>query len=108
MKEKTGKDRQRAMNYLNIERQRKEFAGQDCLTVVADNTVHAIGYEQEYSTCLDFIIYAMANDLDEFIKHSGFVSAEDCYKYLFENCNDEYELRNFLMDYWDGIDMNEY
>lgn len=107
MEEKTGKAREKEINYIRIQQQRDEFVGQDCLTVVVGNTVHAIGYQQEYSTCLDFIVEQLADDPKAVVEKGHFTDLVDLYKYLFENCGDEYELKNFLIDFYDGVDENE-
>lgn len=108
MEVKTGKELKEAVNYQRIEKQRQEYAGTDCLTVVVGNTVHAIGYQCEYDTCLKFIIAQLAEDADKFMAKGQFADTEDMYGYLFENCNDEKELKQFLEDFYDGMEMEDY
>lgn len=108
MEAKSGKELKEVVNYQIIIREREEYAGTDCLTVVDGNHVVPIGEHQEYDTCLKFIIAQLADDPDYFMKKGQFTDAEDMYGYLFENCNDEQELTNFLCDYWDGMEMADY
>lgn len=108
MKVKDGKELQVEVNYQNIQREREEYAGEDCLTVVAGNAVVAIGEHQEYDTCLKFIIAQLADSPERFMVKGHFTDAEDMYGYLFESCNDESELKQFLEDYYDGMEMEDY
>lgn len=108
MEVKKGKELQTEISYQHIARQRQEYAGEDCLTVVAGNTVVAIGEHQEYDTCLSFIIAQLADNPEKFMVKGHFIDAEDMYSYLFESCNDEEELKQFLEDYYDGMEMKDY
>ena len=108
MEVKTGKELKEEVNYQRIAREREEYAGTDCLTVVGGNHVVPIGEHQEYDTCLKFIIAQLADDPEKFMVKGHFTDAEDMYGYLFENCNDEQELTSFLYDYWDGMEMENY
>lgn len=108
MEVKTGKELKEAVNYQRIEKQRENFAGEDCLTVVDGNHVVPIGEHQEYDTCLKFIIAQLADDPGYFMEKGQFTDAEDMYSYLFENSDDEEELTSFLRDYWDGMEMTDY
>ena len=108
MEAKSGKELKEAVNYQRIIREREEYAGWDCLTVVAGNTVHAIGQDCEYRTPLDFIEEQLADDADKFMIQGQFTDAKDMYKYLFENCDNCEELTSFLEDYFDGMEMADY
>lgn len=108
MKAKTGKVLREEINYDRIEKQRKEMAGEDCFTVIYGNEVIGIGYQQQYPSCIDFIIKALVDDLDSFIERCGFDDAEDCYSYLFAYCDNEQELKSFLEDYFSGAEMINY
>lgn len=108
MEAKTGKELKEAVNYQRIIREREEYAGEDCLTVVDGNHVVPIGEHQEYDTCLKFIIAQLTDEPDYFMKKGQFTDAQGMYSYLFENCNDEQELTSFLCDYYDGMEMENY
>lgn len=109
MQAKTRKEALKEAKYKYIEQQRKAFAGQDCFTVVTnDGIVHAIGYEKEYPTCLDFVRDAISEHPQQFVKAGHFKDLVDAYSYLLENCDDEYELKDFLSDYFSGMEMAEY
>lgn len=108
MEVKDGKELQIEINYQAIQREREEYAGEDCLTVVAGNTVVAIGKGQEYDTYLKFIIAQLAANPEKFMVKGHFTDAEDMYGYLFESCNDDEELKQFLEDYYDGLEMENY
>ena len=97
-----------AVDYQRIEQQREAYAGEDCLTVVAGIAVVAIGKNQKYDTCLDFIIEYLAVSPEKFMAKGQFTNAKDMYSYLFENYNDEEELKQFLKDYYDGMEMEDY
>lgn len=108
MEVKKGKELQTELKYQEIQKQREEYVGEDCLTVVAGNAVIVIGEHQEYDTCLKFIIAQLADNPEKFMVKGHFTDAEDMYRYLFESCNDENELKQFLEDYYDGMEMKDY
>ncbi|MGO5461369.1 hypothetical protein ACTQX0_06155 [Lactobacillus amylovorus] len=108
MEAKSGKGLKEAVNYQRIIREREEYAGWDCLTVVVGNAVHAIGQDCEYRTPLAFIEEQLADDPDKFMIQGQFTDAKDMYKYLFENCDNCEELTSFLEDYFDGMEMADY
>lgn len=108
METKQGKELAKEINYQKIEKQRDFYAGWDCLTVVAGNTVHAIGQNCEYRTPLVFIEEQLADDSDKFMVKGQFTDAKDMYQYLFENCDNREELTSFLEDYFDGMEMADY
>lgn len=108
MKVKTGKEMKRELNYQKIQNQREEYAGENCLTVVEDNAVIAIGDNQEFQTCLDFIIAQLVDNPEKIMNKGCFTDLDEMYAYLFENSDDEIELTSFLKDYYDGIEMENY
>lgn len=108
MEVKTGKELKEAVDYQRIEKQRENFANEDCITVVTHNEVHAIGWKQEFNSCIEFIESELADDPDYLMKKGQFTDAQGMYSYLFENCNDEQELTSFLCDYYDGMEMENY
>lgn len=108
MEVKKGKELQNEINYQHIARQRQEYAGEDCFTVVVGNTVVAIGEHQECKSCLDFIIEQLTDDPNKFMVKGHFIDAEDMYDYLFENSNHENELKQLLEDYYGGMEMENY
>lgn len=108
MEVKTGKELKEAVNYQRITREREEYAGEDFLTVVDGNHVVPIGKDQEYDTCLSFIIAQLADNPEKLMVKGHFTDAEDMYSYLFENSDDEEELKQFLEDYYDGMEMQDY
>lgn len=108
MEIKSGRELKKEIDYQKIEKQRAQYAGQDCLTVVVGNTVYAIGYQCEFNTCLEFIEEQLADDATAFMLKGQFTDAKDMYRYLFENCDDEQELEAFLKDCYDGIEMEDY
>lgn len=107
MEVKRGKELKEEVDYQKIEQQREVYAGEDCLTVVTGNAVAAIGEHQEYDTCLKFIMAQLAVDPQKFMVKGHFISAEDMYSYLFKSCDDEEELKRFLEDYYDGMEMKD-
>lgn len=108
MQAKTGKEALKEKQYIDIVNQRKEYAGEDCFTIVVGNEVIPIGYECQYSTCLDFLRDEIKDHPRRLVAKGSFKDLLDAYSYLLENCDDEYELRDFLSDYYEGMDMNEY
>lgn len=108
MEVKKGKELQTEISYRHIARQRQEYAGEDCFTVVAGNAVVAIGEHQECKSCLEFIIEQLADDPNKLMVKGHFIDAEDMYRYLFENSNCESELKQFLEDYYGGMEMEYY
>ena len=108
MEVKKGKELQNEIDYQYIARQRQEYAGEDCLTVVVGNKIVAIGEHQECKSCLQFIIEQLADDPNNVMVKGHFTDAEDMYSYLFENSNYESELKQFLEDYYGGMEMENY
>ncbi|NRO84136.1 hypothetical protein IMAU10149_00708 [Lactobacillus helveticus] len=108
MEVKKGRELQTELEYQKIQKQREEYAGEDCLTVVDGSHVVPIGRNHEYKSCLKFIIEQLTDDPNKFMVKGHFIDAEDMYGYLFESCNDENELKQFLEDYYDGMKMENY
>lgn len=108
MEVKKGKELQTELKYQEIQKQREEYAGEDCLTVVDGNHVVPIGRNYGCQSCCDFIIRQLVNNPEKFMVKGYFTDTEDMYGYLFESCNDESELRSFLEDYYDGMEMENY
>lgn len=108
MEVKREKELKEAVDYQRIEKQREAYTGEDCLTVVTGNAVIAIGENQEYDTCVKFIIAQLAVNPEKFMVKGHFTDAKDMYGYLFDNFNDENELKQFLEDYYDGMEMEDY
>lgn len=108
MEVKKGKELQTEVNYQKIQKQREEYAGEDCLTVVDGNHVVPIGRNYKYTSCCDFIIAQLADSPEKIMVKGQFTDAEDMYGYLFGSYNNESELRRFLEDYYDGMEMEDY
>ena len=108
MEVKKGKELQMELEYQKIQKQREEYAGEDCLTVVDGSHVVPIGRNYKYKSCCDFIIAQLVDSPERLMVKGHFIDAEDMYGYLFESCNDENELKQFLEDYYDGMEMENY
>lgn len=108
MEAKSGKELKEEVNYQRIIREREEYAGEDCFTVVDGNHVVPIGENYECKSCLEFIIEQLADDPNKFMVKGHFIDAKDMYSCLFENSNYESELKQFLEDYYGGMEMEYY
>lgn len=67
---------------------------------------HEIGDYCEFETYLEFIIDQLADIPDSVVEKAGFVNRDDMYRYFFEHGDDPDELRRFLIDYYDGREIN--
>ncbi|WP_103661863.1 hypothetical protein [Lactobacillus sp. HT06-2] len=106
METKSAKEMMRERQYIRLQKEREEFEGEDCLTVIDEtNHVCGIGYQQEYDTYLEFILKKLEDAPDDVVKRGGFTNIVDAYHYFLSNCDDDEELKDFLIDYYDGEDM---
>ncbi|MBD5430977.1 MAG: hypothetical protein HDR41_00675 [Lactobacillus sp.] len=93
---------------IKLQKDLINLAGQDCFAVVDGNQIKTIGTNCDYGTCLEFIIEKLAQDPYKFRDKCDFTDFVDLYSYLFENCNDEEELKSLLSDCFEGEDMSDY
>lgn len=108
MEAKTGREAAKELHYIGIQTTLASLAGTDCLAVVYNDHVYTIGNNCNYRDCQDFIIDMIVDDPKKFCKQGCFDSLNEMYGYLFDCAGDEDEMRDFLKDYFNAEDMNEY
>lgn len=105
---KSERERAAEANYMSIRSRLKDLAGTDCFAVIYNNRVYTIGNNCDYETYLDFIIDMLVDDPKKFCEQGCFSTKREMYSYLFDWSNDDTELKDFLMDYFDGQEMLDY
>lgn len=108
MQVKPSKERQKEEQYIDIQHQRKQYAGQNVFTIVVGNKVIPIGDNYNYELARDFLIDELEYHPRRIVEAGHFDDLIDAYDYVLTNCDDEDELKSFLKDYYSGIEMTDY
>ena len=105
MKAKSEKELRKVRQFIRNQRADEELKGQDVIVCYYGDERCTIGQDEEFSTCRNFIIWAIVQEPNVAAEDMGFDSVTEMYAWMFENGTDNHEMKQLVLDYYDGKDM---
>lgn len=105
MKAKSEKELRKERQFIRNQRADEELKGQDVIVCYYGDERCTIGQDEEFSTCRNFIIWAIVQEPEVAAEDMGFDSTTEMYAWMFENGTDNHEMKQLVLDYYDGKDM---
>ncbi len=105
MKAKSEKELRKERQFIRNQRADEELKGQDVIVCYYGDERCTIGQDEEFSTCRNFIIWAIVQEPNVAAEDMGFDSVTEMYAWMFENGTDNHEMKQLVLDYYDGKDM---
>lgn len=107
MKAKSEKELKKERQFIRNQRADEELKGQDVIVCYYGDERCTIGQDEEFSTCRDFIIWAIVQEPEVAAEDMGFDSTTEMYAWMFENGTDNHEMKQLVLDYYGGKDMQD-
>lgn len=107
MKAKSEKELRKERQFIRNQRADEELKGQDVIVCYYGDEHCTIGQDEKFSTCRDFIIWAIIQEPEVAAEDMGFDSTTEMYAWMFENGTDNHEIKQLVLDYYDGKDMQD-
>lgn len=107
MKVKSEKQLRKERQFIRNQRADEELKGQDVIVCYYGDERCTIGQHEEFDTCRDFIIWSIVQEPDVAAKDMGFDSTTEMYAWMFENGSDDQAMKDLVMDYYNGKDMQD-
>lgn len=107
MKVKSEKQLRKERQFIRNQREDEKFKGQDVIVCYYGDERCTIGQHEEFDTCRDFIIWSIVQEPDVATKDMGFDSVTEMYAWMFENGSDDQAMKELVMDYYNGKDMQD-
>ena len=107
MKVKSEKQLRKERQFIRNQREDEKLKGQDVIVCYYGNERCTIGQHEEFDTCRDFIIWSIVQEPDVAAKDMGFDSTTEMYAWMFENGSDDQEMKELVMDQYNGKDMQD-
>lgn len=107
MKVKSEKQLRKERQFIRNQRADEELKGQDVIVCYYGDERCTIGQHEEFDTCRDFIIWSIVQEPDVAAKDMGFDSTTEMYAWMFENGSDDQAMKELVMDYYSGKDMQD-
>ena len=105
MKVKSEKQLRKERQFIRNQRADEELKGQDVIVCYYGDERCTIGQDEEFSTCRNFIIWAIVQEPEVAAEDMGFDSVTEMYAWMFENGSDDQAMKDLVMDYYNGKDM---
>ena len=105
MKAKSEKELRKERQFIRNQRADEGLKGQDVIVCYYGDERCTIGQDEEFSTCRNFIIWAIVQEPNVAAEDMGFDSVTEMYAWMFENGTDNHEMKQLVLDYYDGKDM---
>ena len=107
MKAKSEKELRKERQFIRNQRADEELKGQDVIVCYYGDERCTIGQHEEFDTCRDFIIWSIVQEPDVAAKDMGFDSTTEMYAWMLENGSDDQAMKELVMDYYNGKDMQD-
>ena len=107
MKVKSEKQLRKERQFIRNQKADERLKGQDVIVCYYGNERCTIGQHEEFDTCRDFIIWSIVQEPDVAAKDMGFDSTTEMYAWMFENGSDDQAMKELVMDYYNGKDMQD-
>lgn len=107
MKAKSEKELRKERQFIRNQRADEELKGQDVIICYYGDERCTIGQHEEFDACRDFIIWSIVQEPDVAAKDMGFDSTTEMYSWMFENGSDDQAMKDLVMDYYSGKDMQD-
>ena len=105
MKTKSEKQLRKERQFIRNQREDERLKGQDVIICYYGDERCTIGQHEEFDTCRDFIIWSIVQEPNVAAEDMGFGSATEMYAWMFENGSDDQAMKQLVLDYYDGKDM---
>lgn len=107
MKVKSEKQLRKERKFIRNQKADERLKGLDVIVCYYGDERCTIGQHEEFNTCRDFIIWSIAQEPNVAAKDMGFDSTTEMYAWMLENGSDSHEMKELVMDYYDGKDMQD-
>ena len=107
MKVKSEKQLRKERQFIRNQREDERLKGLDVIVCYYGDERCTIGQHEEFSTCRDFIIWSIVQEPEVAAEDMGFDSTTEMYAWMFENGTDNHEMKQLVLDYYDGKDMQD-
>lgn len=107
MKAKSEKELRKERQFIRNQKADERLKGLDVIVCYYGDERCTIGQDEKFSTCRDFIIWAIIQEPEVAAEDMGFDSTTEMYAWMFENGTDNHEIKQLVLDYYDGKDMQD-
>ena len=107
MKAKSEKELRKERQFIRNQKADERLKGLDVIVCYYGDERCTIGQHEKFSTCRDFIIWSIVQEPEVAVEDMGFDSTTEMYAWMFENGTDNHEMKQLVLDYYDGKDMQD-
>ncbi len=107
MKAKSERQLRKERKFIRNQKADERLKGLDVIVCYYGDERCTIGQHEEFSTCRDFIIWSIVQEPEVAAEDMGFDSTTEMYAWMFENGSDDHEMRELVLDYYSGKDMQD-